>query len=572
MNQFLRIFFTLLLLSPIVMQADWTKSLGSMQKSDSVKKSYLSGMLLQKSYGIYKIEKLYAQNSVKALYQKNDNTYYWFNESGEINYDITNMIDAIKHASSEGLDPQRYHLDEILFLYKKMTNGMLFNARDHNLAVSKLDILLSDAFFTLTSDLTQSQIDFTAFQNMLYKRSEKEKIDYQWDNSIEQLDKMQLLDHIKSSGNIVSSIYAYVKKNTIYNGLKDAYQRYKAIEAEGGFAPVSKGAALKVGARSPRVVQLGKRLSQTGDLDYFDDHNKKFDNELKEALKKFQKRVGLWPSGILNSTTVKALNVPVEKRLEVIKLNLERSRWEKESFHFRHILVNIPEFQMRFLDGRQKLMDARVIVGKTKNPTPIFESQMSYIVLNPRWSVPNSIVAKELLSRIQEDPYYLEDRNYKMYDSWKRNRQELDAFDVDWFAYDEESKIPFNIVKEPGKGNPLGNVKFMFPNNHAVYMHDTPKKYLFKKSVRAYSHGCIRLQNPHKLLEFVSQDYLESPYKTIKNRLGTGENYSMPLNEKIPVYIRYYTAYVDEEGGVNFGKDIYGYDKIQKKLLKKSLN
>jgi murein L,D-transpeptidase YcbB/YkuD len=174
-----------------------------------------------------------------------------------------------------------------------------------------------------------------------------------------------------------------------------------------------------------------------------------------------------------------------------------------------------------------------------------------------------------MLGKIQENPYYLEERNYKMYDSWKKDRKAVDSFDVDWFQYDEESKIPFNIVQEPGGGNPLGNVKFMFPNNHAVYMHDTTQKKLFKKSVRAFSHGCIRLQEPQKLLEFVSSDYLGDSYESIKSKLKTGENQSLSLNDKIPVYIRYYTAFVDEFGSVHFGKDIYGYDKIAQKLLGK---
>jgi murein L,D-transpeptidase YcbB/YkuD len=301
----------------------------------------------------------------------------------------------------------------------------------------------------------------------------------------------------------------------------------------------------------------------------YSDGGKKFDKALQNALKRFQKRVGLWASGVLNSTTRTALNVSVEKRLSKIKLNLERARLEKDDLSGRYIIANIPEFMMRFLDGSQELLKIRIVVGKPKNPTPIFQAKMSYVVLNPRWSVPNSIVAKEMLTKIQENPYYLEERNYKMYDSWKKDRKAVDSFDVDWFQYDEESKIPFNIVQEPGGGNPLGNVKFMFPNNHAVYMHDTTQKKLFKKSVRAFSHGCIRLQEPQKLLEFISSDYLGDSYESIKEKLKTGENQSLSLNDKIPVYIRYYTAFVDEFGSVHFGKDIYGYDKIAQKLLGK---
>lgn len=565
------IFLVLLSIFELTLHADWTKSLGEMQKSDSVKKSYLVGMLTEKSYDTYKIERLKSKQTVLALYEKNGNNLYWFDDTGILNSNIADMIEAIKRSDNEGLDPQRYHLQDIEFIYKKMSNSMFFDDRDYNLASTKLDILLSDAFLTLAKDLTQSQIDYTVFQNILNRKIEKEDINYSWEKRVDKYDYIDLLDKAKASGKVTDAIYALIPTNEIYNKLRDAYNRYKLIKQNGGFQEISKSKNLKLGSVSKVVAELRVRLGQSGDLDFADENNKKFDETVKEGLKRFQRRVSIWPSGILNSTTRKALNVSIKNRLERIKLNLERSRWESDSFDYRYIMVNIPEFMMRFMDYDKQLLDARVIVGKRKNPTPIFQSNMSYIVLNPTWSVPNSIVVKELLESIQEDPYYLEDRNYKMYDGWSRKyRKEVDAFDIDWFQYDDKSKLPFNIVQEPGVRNPLGNVKFMFPNSHAVYIHDTPSKNLFKKSVRAFSHGCIRLHNPQKLLEFVSDSYLGSPYNIIKSKLDTGENKSIILNEKIPVYIRYYTAFVDSQGGVNFSKDIYGYDKIHHKLLQKS--
>jgi len=561
-------FILLMFQSPLF--ADWTKSLGELQNSESVKKSYLTGLLTGQSYGIYKIDGLRSKRNIQSLYEKNGYRLYWFDDTTILDDDIQEMIDAIKKSENEGLNPARYHLNDIEFLYKKISGGLLFDSRDYNLATIKLDILLSDAFFTLTKDFTHGLIDYEKFKNILLKKSEEKEIDYRWDMELAEIDYLDFLDQAKSSGNIKEALTALIPTNTIYISLKDAYNRYKTIEYQGGFVKIKPGKNLKLGSVSDRVVDLRIRLKQSWDLDFADEENKKFDQELKDALKRFQKRVGLWPSGVLNSTTRKALNVPLKKRLEVIKLNLERSRWERDSFDYRYIIVNIPEFLMRFMDNDQELLRSRVIVGKTKNPTPIFQSQMSYVVLNPRWNVPNSIVTKELLEKIQEDPYYLEERNYKMYNGWSKKRQEIDPFDVDWFQYDEDSKIPFNIVKESGERNPLGNVKFMFPNNYAVYMHDTPTKNLFNKTIRAYSHGCIRLHKPQKLLEFVSDTYLDAPYRVIKSKLDTGENQSLTLKEKIPVYIRYYTAFVDKNGGVNFGRDIYGYDKIQKKLLEKN--
>lgn len=555
----------------VTLCADWTQSLSNLQQNETVKQSYLSGMLTGQTYGNYQIETLHSQKLINALYTAQENSLFWFDESGQVNSMILSMVDFLKHTPNEGLNPERYHLSEAEFLRKQLESDVFLNGRDRNLALVKLDILLSDAFFTVAQDLTISLIDYFNFRNILYAKSQKEEVNYRWDSEVESIDYLALLKQFKENGSIANGLYGLIPSNTIYNNLKEAYHRYLTIVQMGGFQHVSKVGTLKRGAVSDRVIELSRRLNQSGDLLYFDETNKMMNDEVVEALKKYQKRVGIWPSGVLNSTTVNALNISAKERLDLIHLNLERARWEKESFQFRHIFVNIPEFLMRFLEGSAPMLSARVIVGKPQNPTPIFESKMSYVVLNPRWSVPNSIVAKEMLEKIQEDPFYLEDRNYKLYNGWSKNREEIDTFDVDWYKYDEKSHIPFNIVQEPGKHNPLGNVKFMFPNNHAVYMHDTPSKHLFKKSVRAFSHGCIRLQDPDRLLEFVSNDYLNQPYQAIASKLKTGENHSMSLNEKIPVYIRYYTAYVDDTGNVIFGRDIYGYDKIQQKLLQKNL-
>ncbi len=550
------------------LNANWTESLGELQKSDTFNKSYLLGMLTEQSYGIYKIENLKSKDSVLKLYEENENSLFWFDESYVVTSSITELIEAIKNSSNEGLNPNRYHLSDINFIYKKISNSLLFDDRDLKLASTKMDILLTDAFLTLAKDLHEGQVDYKTFQDILTKKAEEEDVQYVWSQKPDNFNYLDILKQSKESEQIKTALNALVPTNELYNRFKDAYIRYRDVKEQGGLKKIPKSGTLKVGSKSNVVKALRSRLAQSGDLDYADEENKRFDNEVKNALKRFQRRVGIWPSGVLNASTRKALNVPVEKRLKKLKLNLERTRWEKDSFDNRYVIVNIPEFIMRFMDSNEELISSRVIVGKRKNPTPIFQSKMSYVVLNPTWSVPNSIIAKEMLEHLQEDPYYLEDRNYKVYDSWnKKSRKEIDSFDVDWLQYDDASKIPYNIVQNPGKRNPLGRMKFMFPNKYAVYLHDTDTKNLFKKPVRAFSHGCIRLYQPQKFLKFVSNNYMDNSYEDVKTKLDSKENESLTLNDKIPVYIRYYTAFVDGDGGVHFGRDIYGYDKIQQKIL-----
>jgi len=475
------------------------------------------------------------------------------------------MLSAIKEAPIEGLDSERYHLTEIEALFDDIQNNEYFNDKDQNLATITLDILLSDAFLGLSHDLYEGLIDPHKFQAILKAKSEKQEIKYTWDVSIKPLDNIALLKKVKHTGDIKETLSSLVTDNIIYTQLLDAYKHYQDIVAQGGFTKVP-NQNLKVGSRGKGVLKLAKRLYESGDLDFYDKSYKYFDGILKDALKHFQRRMGLWTTGSLNQSTLRALNVPATKRLKIVKLNLERARWERDSMRGAHIFVNIPAFMMYFLDGDSKMLQMRVVVGRIKNPTPIFSAKMSYVVLNPTWSVPESIILKEMLHKLQDDPDYLSRRHFKAYDGWGKNRKEIDPFDIDWYQYDENSKLPFNFVRDSGKGNPLGKVKFMFPNKYAVYMHDTNEKRYFKSTVRAYSHGCIRLSKPQKMLEFVSENFLDKSYDGVKKLLKKGEKCSLNMDEKIPVYIRYYTAWVDDNG-VNFRSDIYGYDKIQMRLM-----
>ncbi len=556
---------TIVLLLSLSLQADWVNSLGKLQNTQTLKQSYMQGLLLGQTYGRYDVENLLYPKKLKHFYSQRDYQTFWFSGFNEPDLSVLDMLSVIKEAPIEGLDSERYHLTEIEALFDDIQNNNYFNDKDQNLATITLDILLSDAFFGLSHDLYEGLVDFKKFQAVLRARGEKKDIKYTWDMPIAPLDSEALLKKVKHTGDIKERLFSLVTQNIIYTQLLDAYKHYQDIVEDGGFTKVP-NQNLKLGSRGKGVLKLAKRLYESGDLDFYDESYKYFDAILKDALKHFQRRMGLWTTGSLNQSTLRALNVSASKRLQTVKLNLERARWERASMRGAHIFVNIPAFMMYFLDGDSKMLQMRVVVGRIKNPTPIFSAKMSYVVLNPTWSVPESIILKEMLHKLQDDPDYLSQRHFKAYDGWGKNRKEIDPFDIDWYQYDETSKLPFNFVRDSGKGNPLGNVKFMFPNKYAVYMHDTNEKRYFKSSVRAYSHGCIRLSKPQKMLKFVSENFLNKSYDGVKKLLKKGEKCSLNMDEKIPVYIRYYTAWVDENG-VNFRSDIYGYDKIQMRLM-----
>lgn len=566
---FVLVLFSILMLKLDAGEPNWVDSMEKIDISHAAKESYMQGLLLGQSYGSYSIDGdgLLFKALVEKFYAERDYRTFWFNAFNEPDLSVVDMLSAIKRSANEGLDPDDYHLEQIDALFREVQRERFMSMREENLAVITLDILLTDAFLTLAHDLYEGLIDYDAFQEKLKSLRRKKDINYVWDMPFAHLDLPGILKKVKSSGDIEETLYSLVTPNLIYNDLLDACERYRIIVSDGGFVQVP-NVMLKRGSRGNAVRLLAKRLFQSDDLDFYDDEYIVFDKALEEALKRFQKRNGLHPSGILNKTTRRSLNIPAHDRLNLIKLNLEHARWEKDTMDCSCVFVNIPAFMMYFKEDGKNRLKMRVVVGRKKNPTPVFQSYMSYVVLNPTWSVPQSIVKKEMLTRLQEDPDYLAVRNFKAYDGWKKNRKEIDPFDVDWYKYDENSDLPFSFVKQPGKGNPLGVVKFMFPNKYAVYMHDTNEKRLFKRAIRAYSHGCIRLHHPQKMLAFVAENYLDKSYDTIKNMLKKSENTSLTLQERVPVYIRYYTVWVDDDG-VNFRPDIYGYDKIMAKLIRK---
>ena len=547
------------------------RGLSSIHEKIESKRSYLKGILSGLEYGKYAPVDLKEPQLVKKLYQKRNYSTFWITSDFDISENLFDMIDAIENAQEEGLEPSRYHRSEIVGILDELKNDTQLSHRDRNVAIAQIDVLLSDAFLTMAKDLREGEIDYQKFHAILRAKAEEDEVKYVWDTPHKGINYIAFLERVSENGNLHEALFALASPNELYQRMKEAYKRYREIALEGGWKKIPRGKALRLGNISKkRVPLLAKRLYMTGDLVDFDPDITVMTQAMKDALKHYQRRMGIWPSGVLTDITRNALNVSVEKRLRKIKLNLERMRWENKAFGSQYVYVNIPDFKMRFIKDGMTALEMRVVVGKPKNPTPIFNSTFSYMVLNPTWAVPSSIVKKEMLPRIQEDPDYLASRKFKLY-KWmsKNKKEEIDGFDIDWWQYDENSHIPYTFVREAGKGNPLGNVKFMFPNKYAVYMHDTPQKKLFKNSKRAYSHGCIRLSQPQKLLAYMCDNYTTTPYEDVQHILKGGKSQSVSLQQGIPVYIRYYTAWVDENAAVNFRGDIYGYDKMQYRLLEK---
>jgi murein L,D-transpeptidase YcbB/YkuD len=339
----------------------------------------------------------------------------------------------------------------------------------------------------------------------------------------------------------------YEDTNEQYKKLKDQLQNYYNIAKNGGWpAIISEKKKYKKGMSSPEILSIKRRLQATGDL-AATDTTTVYDDKLEEAIKTFQIRHGYTPNGVISAALIKDMNVPVEQRIQQLLINMNRMRWMPNKPSGNLIMVNIPEFVLHFYEGNTKVRDMPVVVGKEGHNTVAFTGSLNQVVFSPYWNVTPDIVKEEIIPAMQKDPDYL-----------ARNEMEQTG---------EEDGIPV-IRQLPGEKNSLGKVKFLFPNDFNIYFHDTPAKGLFEKDKRAYSHGCIRLSDPVWLANYLLRDQKEwTPEKT-DEAMNKGEEQFVKLKKPVPVFITYYTAWVDENGLLNFRDDIYNHDeKLARKMF-----
>ena len=337
--------------------------------------------------------------------------------------------------------------------------------------------------------------------------------------------------------------------NESYKGLKNQLGNYLTIAKNGGWPQINTvKKPLKKGITSPDVAIIKKRLMISGDLSV-NDTSQVFNDTLVTAVKNFQARHGFSETGSISDSLIKEMNVPVTKRIEQLLMNMDRMRWLANNPSGNLIVVNIPEFVLHVYEGKQKAFDIDVVVGKEGHNTMMFNGDLNQVVFSPYWNVPPSIVAKEILPAIAKNSNYIAKENMEITGN--------------------DDGLPV-VRQKPGAGNSLGKVKFLFPNSFNIYFHDTPAKSLFEKDKRAYSHGCIRLKEPEKFANYVLRNQPEWTPEKISEAMNSGDEKYVKVKDPIPVVITYYTAWVDENGRLNFREDIYGHDaRLAEKMFNK---
>jgi murein L,D-transpeptidase YcbB/YkuD len=318
---------------------------------------------------------------------------------------------------------------------------------------------------------------------------------------------------------------------------------------------------MRKGDRGERVRVLRTRLIVGGDLGQeLNNNGDSFDNALEQAVREFQRRHGLEVDGIVGPATLEALDVSVEERVRQIELNMERWRLLPQDLGQRYVLINIPNFELDVVENGKTVMSMRAVVGRPYRHTPVFSARMTYLVLSPYWNIPPGIAIEDVLPLIRKDPNYLAKHNIKVFQGWGAETKEINPKTVDWTRVSAKN-FKYRFRQEPGPQNPLGRVKFMFPNEFNVYIHDTPSQELFTKTERCFSSGCIRIEKPIELAEYVLRGDPEWTREKILAEIEKWVEQVVHLPEPIPVHVLYWTAWVDENGTIQFRKDIYGSDE-----------
>jgi murein L,D-transpeptidase YcbB/YkuD len=457
-----------------------------------------------------------------------------------------NMLDCIQDSASQAMDPSDYHLR----ILQRMLNDLKgqwpsLEPKD----TADIDILLTDAFLTLAGHLRAGRVNPETFHPS-------------WVAYAHAPDLIGALERALNHTSVQQELKKQLPPHAGYHKLRRSWEHYVHLAKSGGWEQIPAGKNLQVGDHSERVRDLKHRLRVTNDLsiDVNATLHAVFTPEVRDAVSRFQNRHGLRVDGVVGTKTLAALNVSALERAEQMALNMERWRWIPRDLGSPHVKVNVADFSLIFEDTNGTKIKQRVIVGKTARRTPVFSDQITHIVLNPVWNIPRSIMIEDILPKIMENPGYLQEHSITVLSGWGDQAEQIDPQSIDWKNVDPES-FPYRMCQEPGPYNALGQIKFMFPNPFAIYLHDTPNKSLFHRMTRDFSSGCIRVEQPLRLAQDLLLGLNENWDATsLRTIIQSGQSKVIRFSKPVPVHLFYWTSWVDESGQTHFRQDIYNRD------------
>ena len=453
-------------------------------------------------------------NYMRSFYNSRNYTFAWFDEDG-----LTVQAQGFWSAHD--------------MVVKQASDSSIYDGQLHQI----IDTLLSDSSFIINKkQLEETELRFTKhfFNYLQFAYSGKvapQKV--QWHIPRRKLKPVALLDSFLNNKK-----GDWKPLNKHYYLLQQKLFRYKDIERNGGWGTITSTSTIKPGSTNNLIIAVKKRLQSTG-LYSAVDTSDFYNNELLNAVKKAETSFGLKADGVVDKDLIKQLNIPVAERIKQMLINLERMKWMPE-LSSNYLFANIPEYRLHVMENGKEVLAMNIVVGKAANRTVIFSDQLKYVVFSPYWNIPRSIVRNEIYPAMQRSSSYL-----------RRNNMEVTGY---------SNGLPI-VRQKPGNSNALGHVKFIFPNSYNIYFHDTPSRSLFSKQQRAFSHGCIRLQEPFDLAVYLLLNQPEWTNEKIKAAMNSSKEKWVALGKTVPVFITYFTSWVDEHGVLHFSDDIYGHDK-----------
>lgn len=460
-------------------------------------------------------------SNLTFFYQNRNYSYAWFDQRGLIEQ-AGNLVARVSNLKNEGVfktPPYKKELDTLLLEARTDEGSEQLNI--------DLELMLTAQYFNF-AHLAWSGMDETTTTSLKWYLPRK-KVSYD-----------QFLDSLlQSDAQTVNEIEEPVYRQ--YELLKAYLSKFRELDAKEPEWPeiVLDKISYKIQDSSANITSIKRRLKLLGDF-HGDENSSIFDEELFKAVQHYQARLGLATDGVIGKGTLATLNISPKDRIKQIMVNMERCRWLPLSLQEDYLAVNIPEFKLHVYHADSLLWSTNVVVGKTLHETVTFAGDLKYVVFSPYWNIPASIVKNEILPAMNRNPNYL-----------SRNNMEITG---------RSGGLPI-IRQKPGPNNSLGRVKFLFPNSYNIYLHDTPSKALFSQSSRAFSHGCVRVSEPEKLAQFLLRNDSTWTTDEIQNAMHLGKEKYVTLKKTVPVFITYFTTFVDREGQINFREDIYKRDE-----------
>ena len=485
---------------------------------------------------------------VARFYRMVDNRPVWVDANG-LRSQGQILWTAIMASSSDGLRPDDYLFPALSHPWNDSVSFSEAIRLSFLKRYIQMDVSLTSVMLNFATDLWQGRIASETLTHMGFTSQQTQNRDL----------PAELAAAVKED-RLTAFIEALRPRQKAYRRLRSTLKQYEQIRKSGGWPAITPGPSLRLGDQGPRVSALRSRLALSDDLTVdLPVDGDRFDHGLETAVMRFQYRHGLVSDGVVGRKTLAALTVPVEERILQLQLNMERWRWYPDSFGKRYLLVNVPDYKLNVVEGDWTVRRMRAIVGKSRRQTPALSGRMTYLEFNPYWNIPRKIARRDILPKVVNDPEYLTRQGIRVFDSWDHQAPELDPTGIMWDNLSARY-FPYRLRQDPSDVNALGRIKFMFPNAQSVYIHDTPGKALFSRQTRHFSSGCVRVEAPLDLAQYLLDDQGWNRAR-LETAMMSGRRQTVVLGDPIPVHLVYFTAWVDTDGTVNFREDIYDRDR-----------